>query len=216
MRRTSPDRGPGRRAWLRGLLLLPMAAAALARNAFDLDALARLLAQRHSAQARFTEERYVSGIDGPLRASGTLAFTAPDHFERHTTEPQDETVRVDGRVVTLTRGGHTRRMALDAVPQLSALLEAVRATLGGDAAALRRHFQARVEGDPGLWTLKLTPRRTEPGEQVRELTLAGQGSELRSIELWLAGGDHALTILTPLPAGAPGAAASAASAGQPR
>ncbi|MDE2277123.1 MAG: outer membrane lipoprotein carrier protein LolA, partial [Burkholderiales bacterium] len=191
--------------------MLSLLTAAPARAAFDLDALTHLLAQRHSAQARFTEERFVSGLDGPLRASGTLSFTAPDHFTRRTLEPQAESMSVDGNTVTLTRGGRTRRMALDAVPQLTALMEAVRATLSGDGAALRRHFKARVEGNPGLWTLTLTPRRTELGEQVRELTIAGQGSELRSIELWLAGGDHSLMLLTPVPAVA--SEASAASAG---
>ncbi len=180
--------------------------------AFDLDALTHLLAQRKSAQARFTEERFVSGIDGPLRASGTLSFTAPDHFVRRTLEPLAESMSVDGNTVTLKRGGRVRQMALDAVPELTALIDAVRATLGGDEARLRKHFTARVEGGPALWTLTLTPLHAQLGQQVLELKLAGQGSDLRSIELWLAGGDHSLMIVTPIRA----AGEASASASSPR
>lgn len=172
------------------LLLLATTLPALA--AFDLDALAAVLAQRKGAEVRFTEERHVSGFEGPLRASGTLSFTAPDRFARHTLEPQRESMEVAGNTVTLKRGGRTRQIALDAVPELTALIEAVRATLSGDAATLRKHFNARVDGNAGLWTLALTPKDARLSAQVRELKIVGQGSALRSVELWLSGGDRSL------------------------
>lgn len=207
-----PDRPPARFPFASfGRTAVVLAAALLAMPAwagFDLDTLARLLAQRRSARATFTEERFVGGIDGPLRASGTLSFTAPDHFVRQTLEPLVESMSVDGNTVTLKRGGRSRQMALDAVPEFTALLEAVRSTLGGDAAGLRKHFDARVEGGPALWTLTLTPLHAQLGQQVRELKMAGQGSDLRSVELWLSGGDHSLMIVSPLPAAGAAPAAS--------
>jgi outer membrane lipoprotein-sorting protein len=170
--------------------LAAMAMPALA--AFDLDTLAGLLAQRKSGDVHFTEERTVSGIDGPLRASGTLSFTAPDRFARHTLEPRPESMVVEGNTVTLKRGGRTRQMAVDAVPELTALIAAVRGTLSGDTATLRRHFRTTVDGGAALWTLTLVPLDSRLATQVRELKIAGQGSDLRSIELWLAGGDRSL------------------------
>jgi outer membrane lipoprotein-sorting protein len=168
-------------------------------KAFDLDTLAALLAQRKSAEARFTEERWVSGFDGPLRASGTLSFTAPDRFARHTLEPRPESMIVEGNSLTLKRGGRSRQVALDAIPELTALIEAVRGTLNGDVATLQKHFNTRVEGSHALWTLTLTPREGRLAAQVRELKLAGQGGDLRSVELWLSGGDHSLMLVEPLP-----------------
>ena len=168
------------------------AMSAPARAAFDLPTLAGLLAQNKSGEVRFTEERFVSGIDGPLRASGTLSFTAPDRFARHTLEPRPESMVVEGNTVTLKRGGRSRQMAVDAVPELTALIEAVRGTLNGDGATLRKHFKTRVEGSAALWTLTLTPRDSRLATQVRELKIAGQGGDLRSIELWLSGGDRSL------------------------
>ena len=175
-----------------------LACAAPAWATFDLPALAALLAERKSGEARFTEERFVSGFDGPLRASGTLSFKAPDRFSRQTLEPVAEALVVEGNTLTLKRGTRTRQLALDTVPELTALVEAVRATLTGNAAALQRHFTARVEGGPALWTLTLVPRDTRLATQVRELQIAGQGADVRSVALWLSGGDRSLMSVQPL------------------
>jgi outer membrane lipoprotein-sorting protein len=176
---------------LGGLLL----AAVPAWAAFDLTTLAGLLAQRKSAEVRFTEERFVTGFDGPLRSSGTLTFTAPDRFARHTLEPRPESMLVDGNTVTLQRGGRSRKMALDAVPELTALIEAVRGTLTGNAATLQKYFKVRVEGGAALWTLTLVPLEGRLAAQVRELKIAGQAGDVRSVELWLSGGDRSLMLV---------------------
>ncbi len=183
------------RLWLAGL-----AAVSLPALAFDLDALAALLAERKSAETRFTEERIVSGFDSPLRASGTLSFSAPDRFARHTLEPRAESMVVEGNTVSIRRSGRTRQMALDAVPELSALIEAVRGTLTGNATTLRKHFKVRVEGSAAQWVMTLVPRDARLAAQVRELQIVGQRGELRTLELSLAGGDRSLMTLEALPA----------------
>jgi outer membrane lipoprotein-sorting protein len=165
---------------------------------FDLLALTTLIAQRKSAEARFSEERFVSGFEGPLRASGTLSFSAPDRFSRQTLEPQVESMSVEGNSVTFKRGKRSRQMALDAVPELTALVEAMRGTLNGNAVTLQKHFNTQVEGNATLWILTLTPRDGRLSTQVRELKIAGVGGDLRSVELWLAGGDRSLMSITPV------------------
>lgn len=204
---------PGRREALRrprtvrtAATLVVLSALGLPALAFDLTALAALLAERKSAETRFTEERTVSGIDGPLRSSGTLSFSAPDRFARHTLEPRAESMVVEGNTVSIRRGGRTRQMALDAVPELTALIAAVRGTLTGNAASLQQHFRVEVAGNATLWTLTLVPRDDRLAAQVRELRIVGQRGELRTLELSLAGGDRSLMIveaLPPLPAALP-------------
>ncbi len=199
-------RGPGLRA--AGVLVLCGLAAwaTPAWAAFDLPALAALLAERKSGEARFTEERIVSGFDSPLRASGTLTFKAPDRFARHTLEPVVESMVVEGNTITLKRGTRSRQMALDAVPELTALIEAVRATLTGNAGTLQRHFTVRVEGGPALWTLTLVPRDARLVTHVRELQISGQNADVRSVGLWMAGGDRSMMAVQPprpLPADKP-------------
>jgi hypothetical protein len=169
-------------------------------KAFDLDALMALLAQRKSGEARFTEERTVSGFDGPLRGSGTLSFSAPDRFVRQTLEPRRERMEVAGNQVRLERGGRVRQMTLDAVPELAALVEGLRGTLSGNAAVLRKHFDVRVTGQAGLWTLNLAPLDGALATQVRLLQIVGTGADLRTVELTMAGNDRSLMIIEPVTA----------------
>ena len=169
-------------------------------QAFDLKTLMQRMAQRKSGQARFTEERTVSGIDGPLLASGTLSFAAPDRFARNTLQPTRESMEVQGRTLVLRRGGRTRQLEMDAVPEVGALLDALRATLTGDAALLGRYFRTDLSGGDAQWVLRLTPTDDRLARQVRQIELVGQGGDLRSILLQLSNGDRSLMLLEPVAA----------------
>lgn len=195
-----------RRELVRGLaagLLLPLAGGA---QAFDLPELMALLAQRRSGEARFTEQRFVQGFDAPLESSGTLAFTAPDRFERRTLKPRAEAMVVDGNTLTLTRSGRSRQLVLDATPELQPLVEALRGTLSGNSAVLSRHFRSALSGSAEQWTLELRPLQTRVGESLRSLRLAGRRSELMRVEMDFAGGDRSVMTIVPLAAAGPASA----------
>jgi hypothetical protein len=163
-----------------------------------LQTLMQQMAARKSGEARFTEERTVAGIEGPLLSSGTLSFAAPDRFARHTLQPTRESMEMQGRTLILRRGSRTRQLEIDAVPEVGALLEALRATLTGDAALLARHFNGTLTGDDAKWVLRLRPVDPRLAQQVREVELVGQAADLRSILLQLANGDRSLMLLEPL------------------
>ncbi|MEN9629430.1 MAG: hypothetical protein RJA10_2657 [Pseudomonadota bacterium] len=185
-------------------LLLALGATPLQAQALDLKSLMQRMAQRKAGEARFTEERIVKGIDGPLTSSGTLSFSAPDRFARHTLHPTKESMEVQGRTLLLKRGNRTRQMEMDTVPEVGALLDAMRATLTGDAAQLQRHFGTELTGTDAKWVLRLKPRDERLARQVQQIELVGQAADLRSIELQLAGGDRSLMLLEPvLPPTAP-------------
>lgn len=189
---------PDRRTLL--LALLGAATGPLYAQAFDLKALMQRLAQRKSGEARFTEERIVSGIDSPLTASGTLSFAAPDRFARHTLHPVKESMEVQGRTLRLVRGGRTRRLEMDAVPEVGALLEAMRGTLTGDTALLHQFFRTELSGSEARWVLRLVPRDERLARQVTQIELVGTGADVRSVALQMAGGDRSLMLLEPLAA----------------
>lgn len=169
--------------------------------AIDLPGVMAQLAQRKSGQARFTEERSVSGFDSPLRSSGTLSFQAPDRFTRQTLEPRAESMEVAGNQLVLQRGGRTRTMALDAIPELAALVDAIRGTLSGDATLLKKHFRIEVSGSDAKWVIALVPLDTRLADQVSGIEIVGQAGDLRSVELRLRGGDRSLMLIEPLKAG---------------
>lgn len=174
--------------------------------ALGLPALMAQLAQRKGGEARFTEERTVSSLENTLRASGRLSFQAPDRFARYTEEPRAESMEVQGNQVVMKRGTRTRQMALDAIPEMAALADALRGTLNGDAGALQRHFNTQVSGNAGRWVLLLTPLDSRLARSVQQLEIAGTGSDVHSVDLRLVGGDRSLMLITPL---TPAAAAPA-------
>ena len=193
-------------------LLLVLAFGAAPAWAFDLNELMGLLARQKSGEARFTEQRFVHGLEGPLDASGTLSFDAPDKLVRRTLSPRVETMAVEGNTLTLSRGGRNRTLALDSMPELLGLVEAMRGTLTGDGATLQRYFRSTVSGSPAKWTLDLAPLDSRLAAQVRSMRISGRASDVLSLEMEFVGGDRSSMNITPgaAPAGAAPSGASGA------
>jgi len=199
---TSGVKTEARRAALAVLLLL----AALPAMAFDLPQLMALMSQRSGGEAKFTEQRFVKGLDAPLVSSGTLSFQAPDRFARRTLEPRAEAMVVQGNQVTFSRGGRSRTMTLDASPEATIAVEALRGTLTGNAQALKRHFKTQLSGTADRWTLELQPLDPGAAGPLRSVKVMGMRDEVRTVETQLQGGDAAVMTIDPLPAGTRAAA----------
>ena len=196
-------------------LVLVLAFCAAPAWAFDLPELMGLLARQKSGEARFTEQRFVHGLEGPLDASGTLSFDAPDKLVRRTLSPRSETMAVDGNTLTLSRGGRTRTLALDSMPELLGLVEAMRGTLSGDGATLQRYFKSVVSGSSAKWTLDLTPIDSRLAAQVRSIRISGRASDVVGLEMEFVGGDRSAMSISPnAPAAVPANAAPSGAAGR--
>ncbi|MDQ0038303.1 outer membrane lipoprotein-sorting protein [Variovorax boronicumulans] len=185
------------------VLVLAVAFCAAPAWAFDLPELMGLLAKQKSGEARFTEQRFVHGLEGPLDASGTLSFEAPDKLVRRTLSPRTETMAVDGNTLTLSRGGRNRTLALDSMPELLGLVEAMRGTLSGDGATLQRYFKSTVTGAPSKWTLDLTPMDSRLAAQVRSIRISGRASDVLGLEMEFIGGDRSVMTISPNAPAAP-------------
>ena len=179
------------------------------------DELARLFSElgaRRERQARFNERRFSALLKAPIESSGTLTFRAPDLLEKRTIEPQRESVRIEGNVVTYEGaplGGtvQKRTFALSDAPLLAALSESLRATLAGDLPALRRHYDVSWSAAqaPKGWQLTLVPRERALRDAVVKVVLRGAGAEVSAVEVVEAGGD--LTLMQIIPLAAPSAPA---------
>ncbi|WP_431276417.1 LolA-related protein [Variovorax ureilyticus] len=179
------------------LAALTLALSASPVWAFDLPELMGLLAQRRSGDATFTEQRFVRGLEGPLDASGVLSFTAPDRLLRRTITPRPETMSVEGNTLTLSRGGRTRTVALDSMPELLGMVEAMRGTLSGNAQSLQRYFRSTLTGTSNDWALDLQPLDERLAAQVRSMRLTGRGGDVLGIEMEFIGGDRSVMNITP-------------------
>jgi hypothetical protein len=187
------------RADRRRVCVAVAACAALpARAAFGFEQLMRTLAQRRGGEAKFVEQRFVSVLDQTLTYTGTLTFSAPDKLARHTLTPRPESFVVEGNQLTLQRGERVRRLALDSVPELAAMVEAMRGTLAGDGSALQRYFKPTVEGAASRWTLTLVPLDNRLLGVVRQLRIDGYQADVRVVELQLADGDRSVMTIEPI------------------
>lgn len=165
--------------------------------AFDLPELMGLLARQKSGDATFTEQRFVRGLDGPLNASGELSFTAPDRLVRRTLTPRPESMSVEGNTLTLSRGGRTRTVTLDSMPELLGMVEAMRGTLTGNSQNLERYFRSTLTGSTNNWALELKPIDERLAAQVRSMRLTGRDGEVLGIEMEFIGGDRSVMNITP-------------------
>ena len=181
----------------RALLLLALAVALPApTEAWAEDpALERLMqgfAAQPSSEARFTEEKAIPELDLPLPSEGTLRWQAPDRLEKHTTSPIDERLQVEGSRLLYERPdrGVRREFGLEDQPEMRALVEAVRGTLAGDLAALRRYYDIAFtpEGPDAPWRMLLTPLSLRLRAAVQRITVSGRGPQVRSIETEGGGG----------------------------
>ena len=191
--KTFTDGGLRRARWM----LVSLLCAAAPAWAFDLGELMGLLAKQKQGEATFTEQRYVRGFDGPLAASGTLSFTAPDQLVRKTLSPRPETMSVDGNALVLSRSGRTRTMTLDSIPELLGLVEAMRATLAGNAPVLERYFRTKVTGTVNEWAIDLAPIDERLASQINYLRLTGRAGEVLGVEMEFRGGDRSVMTISP-------------------
>jgi len=179
------------------LLALVLLVAAPAAWAFDLGELMQQLARQKSGEANFVEQRFVRGVDGPLASAGTLSFTAPDKLARRTQSPRPESMVVEGNTLTLSRGGRTRTLTLDSMPELQGMVDALRGTLTGDSQLLQRNFRSKLGGTLASWTLDLQPVDDRLAAQVKSVRLSGRQGQVLGVEMEFVGGDRSVMTITP-------------------
>jgi hypothetical protein len=194
----SPLVAPGRClsvVWIAAALL-----AATAAIAAD-DSLGKLmhrLSERRGGRALFVERQYLSMLKAPVEASGELYFEPPDHLERRTQAPKQESVVIDKGMLTFERGARHRSVALASYPELGAFIESIRATLAGDRASLEAIYRLELKEAPPGWDLALTPRDARLAKMVRTIRILGHDDLIDSVEILRVDGDRSLmTISTP-------------------
>ena len=180
---------------LAGALLAMVSLPALAQ--WSVDDLMTALAARGSADATFTEHRYVPVLDAPVQSSGTLRFVAPDRLEKHTLLPRAESLVLAGDQLTLLQGPRTRRLALTDLPDNGLAINSLRGTMAGDLAALRRGWNVTLFGERRIWTLSLTPLSAAVAQYIETVLIEGQQDRIDRIEIRQADGVRSVMQIKP-------------------
>jgi outer membrane lipoprotein-sorting protein len=186
---------------LRAVVVLAMAGSlpSFAADAFTARSLMETLARNRTSQADFVEKKYLAALNQPIESSGQLVYVAPTRLEKRTVKPRPETLIVDGDVLTIERAGTKRSISLASYPEVSAFVESLRATLGGDLDTLMRSYKVVVDGSPAKWRLSLLPSDPKIAALVNRVTVDGRDGVIDTIEVLQADGSRSVTTVVPVP-----------------
>lgn len=167
--------------------------------AAGLDELMSALSKVREVRSNFREEKELAGLTAPLLSSGTLAYSAPNHLEKRTSQPFQEQITVDGDWLTYAKAADDIHytMTLSKAPELRGLVEAVRGTLAGDLGGLQRYYTVSFTGTVNAWQLTLVPVDSRVERVLKSVTIDGRATELRQIETVEPDGDLSRMSIEP-------------------
>ena len=175
-----------------GAIVLAAAGAAWAAPGFDLARLMQLLAENPSSEAAYVEKKYSALLAQPVVSSGKLVYRRPDVVEKNMTAPRQESFRIAGRELAVTRDGKERRMSLSSEPLLAAFAASLRGVLSGDAKQLLEHYRLALSGAESEWTLEMTPIDQEISRHVQRVAVSGRAGRVKQIEVRESNGDRSV------------------------
>ncbi len=166
----------------------------------DIDQLMQGLAQVRAGQASFIEKKYIAMLDKPVESSGELFYSAPERLEKRTLKPKPESMILDGGTLLIERGRQKHSLQLQDYPELSAVIDSIRATLAGDRKALERNYRLSLEGSVERWTLQLLPIDEKIQAIIKHIRITGAQQAVSGIEINRADGDRSLMLIEKLTA----------------
>jgi hypothetical protein len=174
------------------VILSFFAGAAWTAPALDLAHLMQLLAESGSSEVPYVEKKFSALLSQPLVSSGTLVYRRPDVVEKNMAVPRQESYRIAGQELTVTRNGTRKRIALSSEPLLAAFAASLRGVLSGDARQLSEYFRLALEGTESDWNLEMTPIDEEIARYVKRIVVSGRDGRVRQIEVHESSGERSV------------------------
>jgi len=169
---------------------------AAVEDVISVDALLGAFATMPGLEATFVEEKHLGLLAAPLVSTGTLYFLPPGSLVRRTDTPRPSEVRVTSDRVEFTDDQGTEAIALDARPELRALVESMVWLLAGDTTSLRTAYHERFEPGPEGWRLTLTPRGEPLSLLIARMVVVGRGLHVHEVQVVETTGDETVTRIT--------------------
>jgi outer membrane lipoprotein-sorting protein len=145
-------------------------------------------------EVAFREVRTTRLLKTPLVSSGVLRYFPPNRLERETRQPVQETVVIEDLQVTIDRAGTQTVVSLVSGSAPAAMVETLRAVLGGRMRELDARYKVSALGSSERWSLNLEPRAADG--VILVIKLAGRGATVEEIEVLERSGDKTVTLLS--------------------
>lgn len=165
---------------------------------WNIQVLMGLLAQNKGGHATYTENKFISMLDGPLASSGVLVFTPPDHLEKNSLKPKKESFILDGDTVSINQNQQKHVVHLQDYPRIAAFIDSIRGTLAGDQMSLEKSYRLDLNGTSHQWTLTLWPVVAELTDIIHNIKVQGKLGQVHSIEIKQVDGDYSIMTINNL------------------
>ena len=179
------------------------AGAAAAPPALELAQLMAALAKVERSTVAFEETRHFAVLSVPVVRRGTLSYVRPDQLVMEVVTPFPETIDIVGSRIRVQTPDARREWNLAGQPVALAWIEAIRASLAGDEAALAHRFNVALTGNLAAWEMRLVPTNARVAAALRGVTVRGREARLLSIEIVDAQRDRIVIALKPVAGSAP-------------
>jgi hypothetical protein len=161
----------------------------------SLDQIMAALRSVQHVQARYVEHRTLHALRTPIETRGTLRFDAPDQLEKASDPAANgasDRLTIKGNELTIDRGAGTAPVVLmlNEHPEIGVLIESIRVTLAGDAAALRQTFDISLAGTVAHWQLVLQPHDPAARKILLWMRITGYANRITAIDTEAGDGDH--------------------------
>ena len=185
-----------RRLWVAALAALSLAAepAPPGEPNLSLDDLLSHMATTRGVVAEFREIKTLKLLDAPLETRGTVYFAPPDRLARVTRTPAETRLVLDGGRMHTEDAAGARDVDLAANPVARSFAENLIVLWRGDKAALEKIYSLDFQSAGPRWQLALAPRGSPLDRFLRSITLRGEGSAMREMEVVETDGDRTQTL----------------------
>ena len=174
-----------------------------AATAFDLTELMASLARVDRSVVGFEETRHFAVLASPIVRRGTLQYVRPDRLEMNVVTPFPETTQILGSRIRVESADSRREWDLAGQPVALAWIEAVRASLAGDAVSLSRQFRILLTGTAAAWEMRLEPLDERVAAALKRVDVRGRAAQIVTVEILDAQGDRIVIALRPPERGVP-------------
>lgn len=158
-----------------------------------LESLMEGMASARGVVAEFREVKELRLLQTPLESRGRLDFIPPDRLVRHTDEPAESTLWIDGSRVSFQDTAGAKPADLSGDPSAREFIDNFVVIFSGDLPELQRRYETRFSASGSAWSLELEPRDALVRRFVARISLEGEGRGLREMVLLESDGDVTTT-----------------------
>ena len=165
-------------------------------HALELKELLHLFSQTKHSAVDFSEEKYASFLDEPIKSSGYMEFIAPNTLHKVILKPEIISQKINANELEIISTNETYIVDLDEHPEFSIILKAIINVLAGDQTALKKDFKIIFKQKEAGWTLLLSPHDSYISGHIESIKMVGNKNMISKITVTEPNNDQSITYLS--------------------